>query len=48
LKRKKKKLTRKIQDLENRQEKIMMKWEILETHIINCEKSLGQGILRGG
>jgi len=24
-----------------------MKWEILKTYTINCEKSLGQGILRG-
>ena len=40
LKRKKKKSTRKIQDLENRQKKIMIKWEILEIHTINCKKSL--------
>ena len=40
LKRKKKKLTRKIQDLENEQKKITMKQEILETYIMNCEKFL--------
>ena len=46
LKRKKKKLTRKIQDLENGQKKMTMKWEILETYMMNCEKSLEQEILR--
>ena len=37
---KKKKLTKKIQDLKNRQKKITMKQEILETYIMNCEKFL--------
>ena len=38
LKRKKKKLTRKIQDLKNRWKKITIKQKILETYIINCKK----------
>ena len=46
LKRKKKKSTRKTQDLENKQKIMTMKWEILEIHTMNCEKSLGQEILR--
>ena len=43
--RKKKKWSKKIQDLENGQKKTMMRWGTYGTYMISY-KSLGQGILR--